>query len=133
MLLLHNLCNFCKKGYGGPVACAAILSSGSFVQALKLPYVDYIEEDSYVFAQSIPWNLGRIVPEQYMLNEYNPPSKLPLSSFPHFFSEAGRDPLSKAMDFYSNKYLRNGIQIQILPWNMDQVEFILHLGITALQ
>lgn len=77
--------SFLQKEYGGPVACAAILSSVSFVQVLKLPHVDYIEEDSYVFAQSIPWNLGRIVPEQYMLNEYNPPSKIPLSSFPHFF------------------------------------------------
>uniref|UniRef100_A0A8D0FKW8 Proprotein convertase subtilisin/kexin type 9 n=1 Tax=Strix occidentalis caurina TaxID=311401 RepID=A0A8D0FKW8_STROC len=30
--------------------------------ALKLPHVEYVEEDAYVFAQSIPWNLGRIVP-----------------------------------------------------------------------
>ncbi|XP_015670518.1 proprotein convertase subtilisin/kexin type 9 [Protobothrops mucrosquamatus] len=42
--------------------------------ALKLPHVDYIEEDSYVFAQSVPWNLGRIVPEQDTLNEYHPPN-----------------------------------------------------------
>ncbi|NXH75974.1 PCSK9 convertase, partial [Hydrobates tethys] len=32
--------------------------------ALKLPHVEYVEEDAYVFAQSIPWNLGRIVPPQ---------------------------------------------------------------------
>uniref|UniRef100_A0A8C8B869 Proprotein convertase subtilisin/kexin type 9 n=1 Tax=Otus sunia TaxID=257818 RepID=A0A8C8B869_9STRI len=34
------------------------------LQALKLPHVEYVEEDAYVFAQSIPWNLGRIVPPQ---------------------------------------------------------------------
>ncbi|KAG8132454.1 hypothetical protein E2320_010306 [Naja naja] len=50
------------------------MSSDVLHMALKLPHVDYIEEDSYVFAQSIPWNLGRIVPEQEMLNEYNPPN-----------------------------------------------------------
>ncbi|XP_026562941.1 proprotein convertase subtilisin/kexin type 9 [Pseudonaja textilis] len=50
------------------------MSSDVLHMALKLPHVDYIEEDSYVFAQSIPWNLGRIVPEQDMLNEYNPPN-----------------------------------------------------------
>uniref|UniRef100_A0A8D2L6W6 Proprotein convertase subtilisin/kexin type 9 n=1 Tax=Varanus komodoensis TaxID=61221 RepID=A0A8D2L6W6_VARKO len=38
------------------------MSSDVLPLALKLPHVDYIEEDSYVFAQSIPWNLGRIVP-----------------------------------------------------------------------
>ncbi|XP_063154076.1 proprotein convertase subtilisin/kexin type 9 [Candoia aspera] len=50
------------------------MSSDVLHMALKLPHVDYIEEDSYVFAQSIPWNLGRIVPEQDNLNEYNPPN-----------------------------------------------------------
>ncbi|XP_025022429.1 proprotein convertase subtilisin/kexin type 9 [Python bivittatus] len=50
------------------------MSSDVLHMALKLPHVDYIEEDSYVFAQSIPWNLGRIVPEQDELNEYNPPN-----------------------------------------------------------
>ncbi|XP_077189723.1 proprotein convertase subtilisin/kexin type 9 [Paroedura picta] len=43
--------------------------------ALRLPHVHYIEEDSYVFAQSVPWNLGRIIPVQYQSNEYNPPNK----------------------------------------------------------
>uniref|UniRef100_A0A8C0HBD9 Proprotein convertase subtilisin/kexin type 9 n=1 Tax=Chelonoidis abingdonii TaxID=106734 RepID=A0A8C0HBD9_CHEAB len=41
------------------------MSSDVLDMALRLPHVDYIEEDSYVFAQSIPWNLGRIVPVQY--------------------------------------------------------------------
>uniref|UniRef100_A0A8C3U307 Proprotein convertase subtilisin/kexin type 9 n=1 Tax=Catharus ustulatus TaxID=91951 RepID=A0A8C3U307_CATUS len=38
------------------------MSSDLLDTALKLPHVKYIEEDAYVFAQSIPWNLGRIVP-----------------------------------------------------------------------
>uniref|UniRef100_A0A7N9D9N8 Proprotein convertase subtilisin/kexin type 9 n=1 Tax=Macaca fascicularis TaxID=9541 RepID=A0A7N9D9N8_MACFA len=42
-------------------------------KALKLPHVDYIEEDSSVFAQSIPWNLERITPARYRADEYQPP------------------------------------------------------------
>ncbi|KAK4820446.1 hypothetical protein QYF61_026631 [Mycteria americana] len=44
-------------------------------QALKLPHVEYVEEDAYVFAQSIPWNLGRIVPPQPSSGAYSPPNK----------------------------------------------------------
>ncbi|XP_060629552.2 proprotein convertase subtilisin/kexin type 9 [Anolis sagrei] len=51
------------------------MSSDVLHMALRLPHVDYIEEDSYVFAQSIPWNLGRIVPVQDNSNEYNPPNR----------------------------------------------------------
>uniref|UniRef100_A0A8C3FR43 Proprotein convertase subtilisin/kexin type 9 n=1 Tax=Chrysemys picta bellii TaxID=8478 RepID=A0A8C3FR43_CHRPI len=51
------------------------MSSDVLDMALRLPHVEYIEEDSYVFAQSIPWNLGRIVPAQYKSGEYNPPNK----------------------------------------------------------
>ncbi|XP_040534092.1 proprotein convertase subtilisin/kexin type 9 [Gallus gallus] len=43
--------------------------------ALKLPHVDYIEEDAYVFAQSIPWNLGRIVPPLPGTDTYSPPNE----------------------------------------------------------
>ncbi|NXN77763.1 PCSK9 convertase, partial [Bombycilla garrulus] len=43
--------------------------------ALRLPHVKYIEEDAYVFAQSIPWNLGRIVPPQPGSGAYSPPNK----------------------------------------------------------
>ncbi|NXN41542.1 PCSK9 convertase, partial [Rhinoptilus africanus] len=43
--------------------------------ALKLPRVEYVEEDAYIFAQSIPWNLGRIVPPQPSLDTYSPPNK----------------------------------------------------------
>ncbi|NXH48941.1 PCSK9 convertase, partial [Dicaeum eximium] len=43
--------------------------------ALRLPHVKYIEEDAYVFAQSIPWNLGRIVPPQPSSGAYSPPNK----------------------------------------------------------
>ncbi|XP_071605891.1 proprotein convertase subtilisin/kexin type 9 [Heliangelus exortis] len=43
--------------------------------ALKLPRVEYVEEDAYVFAQSIPWNLGRIVPPQPSSGAYSPPNK----------------------------------------------------------
>lgn len=46
----------------------------SSLQALKLPHVEYIEEDAYIFAQSVPWNLGRIMPLQ-PLGAYSPPSK----------------------------------------------------------
>ncbi|XP_062961656.1 proprotein convertase subtilisin/kexin type 9 isoform X2 [Cynocephalus volans] len=42
--------------------------------ALRLPRVEYVEEDSSVFAQSIPWNLERIIPARYQKDEYRPPS-----------------------------------------------------------
>ncbi|NWI91923.1 PCSK9 convertase, partial [Pitta sordida] len=51
------------------------MSSDLLDTALKLPHVKYIEEDSYVLAQSIPWNLGRIVPAQPSLGAYSPPNK----------------------------------------------------------
>ncbi|NXK85965.1 PCSK9 convertase, partial [Formicarius rufipectus] len=51
------------------------MSSDVLDMALKLPHVKYIEEDAYVFAQSIPWNLGRIVPPQPSSGVYSPPNK----------------------------------------------------------
>ncbi|NXO02042.1 PCSK9 convertase, partial [Rhinopomastus cyanomelas] len=51
------------------------MSSDVLDMALKLPHVEYIEEDSYVFAQSIPWNLGRIVWPQPSSDTYSPPNK----------------------------------------------------------
>ncbi|NXM08834.1 PCSK9 convertase, partial [Tyrannus savana] len=51
------------------------MSSDVLNMALKLPHVKYIEEDAYVFAQSIPWNLGRVVPLQPSSDSYNPPNK----------------------------------------------------------
>ncbi|NXC83929.1 PCSK9 convertase, partial [Cercotrichas coryphoeus] len=51
------------------------MSSDLLDTALKLPHVKYIEEDAYVFAQSIPWNLGRIVPPQPSSGAYSPPNK----------------------------------------------------------
>ncbi|NXB74357.1 PCSK9 convertase, partial [Donacobius atricapilla] len=51
------------------------MSSDVLGTALKLPQVKYIEEDAYVFAQSIPWNLGRIVPPQPSSGSYSPPNK----------------------------------------------------------
>ncbi|NWT19249.1 PCSK9 convertase, partial [Vireo altiloquus] len=51
------------------------MSSDVLDTALKLPRVKYIEEDAYVFGQSIPWNLGRIVPPQPSLAAYSPPNK----------------------------------------------------------
>uniref|UniRef100_A0A8C3XZX8 Proprotein convertase subtilisin/kexin type 9 n=1 Tax=Catharus ustulatus TaxID=91951 RepID=A0A8C3XZX8_CATUS len=47
------------------------MSSDLLDTALKLPHVKYIEEDAYVFAQSIPWNLGRIVPPQPSSGAYS--------------------------------------------------------------
>ncbi|NXQ36937.1 PCSK9 convertase, partial [Alaudala cheleensis] len=51
------------------------MSSDVLHTALKLPHVKYIEEDAFVFAQSIPWNLGRIVPPQPSSGAYSPPNK----------------------------------------------------------
>ncbi|XP_009978328.1 PREDICTED: proprotein convertase subtilisin/kexin type 9, partial [Tauraco erythrolophus] len=51
------------------------MSSDVLDMALKLPHVEYVEEDAYVFAQSIPWNLGRIVPPQPSSGTYSPPNK----------------------------------------------------------
>uniref|UniRef100_A0A663FJJ9 Proprotein convertase subtilisin/kexin type 9 n=1 Tax=Aquila chrysaetos chrysaetos TaxID=223781 RepID=A0A663FJJ9_AQUCH len=51
------------------------MSSDVLDMALKLPHVEYVEEDAYVFAQSIPWNLGRIVPPQPSSGAYSPPNK----------------------------------------------------------
>ncbi|XP_053806323.1 proprotein convertase subtilisin/kexin type 9 [Vidua chalybeata] len=51
------------------------MSSDVLDTALKLPHVKYIEEDAYVFAQGIPWNLGRIVPPQPSSGTYRPPNK----------------------------------------------------------
>ncbi|KAM6077947.1 proprotein convertase subtilisin/kexin type 9 [Theristicus caerulescens] len=51
------------------------MSSDVLDTALKLPHVEYVEEDAYVFAQSIPWNLGRIVPPKTSSGAYSPPNK----------------------------------------------------------
>ncbi|NXF31399.1 PCSK9 convertase, partial [Nyctibius bracteatus] len=51
------------------------MSSDVLDMALKLPHVEYVEEDTYVFAQSIPWNLARIVPLQSSSGTYSPPNK----------------------------------------------------------
>ncbi|KAM8929953.1 proprotein convertase subtilisin/kexin type 9 [Pelodytes ibericus] len=50
------------------------MSSDMLEMALKLSHVDYIEEDSYVFAQSVPWNLDRIIPAQRVASHFNPPN-----------------------------------------------------------
>ncbi|XP_036244241.1 proprotein convertase subtilisin/kexin type 9 [Molothrus ater] len=51
------------------------MSSDVLDTALKLPHVKYIEEDAYVFAQSIPWNLGRILRPQPSSGSYSTPNK----------------------------------------------------------
>ncbi|XP_030062252.1 proprotein convertase subtilisin/kexin type 9 [Microcaecilia unicolor] len=51
------------------------MSSDMLDMALRLPHVAYIEEDSFIFAQSVPWNLDRIVPSRHIANQYNPPNK----------------------------------------------------------
>ncbi|XP_012662656.1 proprotein convertase subtilisin/kexin type 9 [Otolemur garnettii] len=50
------------------------MSSDLLDLALRLPQVEYIEEDSFVFAQSVPWNLERIIPARYQADEYQPPN-----------------------------------------------------------
>ncbi|XP_052573550.1 proprotein convertase subtilisin/kexin type 9 isoform X5 [Peromyscus californicus insignis] len=47
------------------------MSSDLLGLALQLPHVEYIEEDSFVFAQSIPWNLERIIPAGQQTEEYS--------------------------------------------------------------
>lgn len=49
------------------------MSSDLLGLALKLPHVEYIEEDSLVFAQSIPWNLERIIPAWQQTEEDSSP------------------------------------------------------------
>nr|XP_033722024.1 proprotein convertase subtilisin/kexin type 9 isoform X3 [Tursiops truncatus] len=49
--------------------------SGDLLElALTLPHVQYIEEDSLVFAQSIPWNLERILPARRQADEHHAPT-----------------------------------------------------------
>ncbi|XP_057602917.1 proprotein convertase subtilisin/kexin type 9 isoform X4 [Hippopotamus amphibius kiboko] len=49
--------------------------SGDLMElALRLPHIHYIEEDSFVFAQSIPWNLERILPVRRQANEHRAPN-----------------------------------------------------------
>ncbi|XP_034358880.1 proprotein convertase subtilisin/kexin type 9 isoform X1 [Arvicanthis niloticus] len=56
------------------------MSSDLLGLALKLPHVEYIEEDSFVFAQSIPWNLERIIPAWQQTEEDSSPGKVPAGS-----------------------------------------------------
>ncbi|XP_069336149.1 proprotein convertase subtilisin/kexin type 9 isoform X6 [Eulemur rufifrons] len=59
----------------GPADTAQHTVTATFhrcAKALKLPHVEYIEEDSSVFAQSVPWNLDRITPARYQEDEYHP-------------------------------------------------------------
>uniref|UniRef100_A0A4W4HJZ1 Proprotein convertase subtilisin/kexin type 9 n=1 Tax=Electrophorus electricus TaxID=8005 RepID=A0A4W4HJZ1_ELEEL len=48
------------------------MSSDVLHMAVKLPHVEYIEEDSSIFAQGSPWNLERIV--QTKTGKYKPPN-----------------------------------------------------------
>lgn len=53
------------------------MSSDVLHLALKLPHVQYIEEDSSIFAQSAPWNLQKILQPYVGLSEnttYKPPN-----------------------------------------------------------
>ncbi|XP_061094330.1 proprotein convertase subtilisin/kexin type 9 [Conger conger] len=50
------------------------MSSDVLHLAVRLPHVDYIEEDSSIFAQGIPWNLDRIVQTKHTAGKYSPPN-----------------------------------------------------------
>uniref|UniRef100_A0A671LNR2 Proprotein convertase subtilisin/kexin type 9 n=1 Tax=Sinocyclocheilus anshuiensis TaxID=1608454 RepID=A0A671LNR2_9TELE len=50
------------------------MSSDVLHMAVKLPHVEYIEEDSSIFAQSIPWNLQRILQNKHETGKYSPPN-----------------------------------------------------------
>ncbi|XP_029110846.1 proprotein convertase subtilisin/kexin type 9 [Scleropages formosus] len=50
------------------------MSSDVLDMAMKLPHVEYIEEDSSIFAQAVPWNLDRIVLSKHTAGMYSPPN-----------------------------------------------------------
>uniref|UniRef100_UPI00398E53F1 proprotein convertase subtilisin/kexin type 9 n=1 Tax=Pristiophorus japonicus TaxID=55135 RepID=UPI00398E53F1 len=50
------------------------MSSDVLDMALRLPHIEYIEEDSSLFAQTIPWNLNRIIPSEQTVENYTPPN-----------------------------------------------------------
>ncbi|KAK3516583.1 hypothetical protein QTP70_021957 [Hemibagrus guttatus] len=50
------------------------MSSEVLPMALKLPHVAYVEEDSSIFAQGIPWNLERIIQKKHETGKYTPPN-----------------------------------------------------------
>ncbi|XP_030626616.1 proprotein convertase subtilisin/kexin type 9 [Chanos chanos] len=50
------------------------MSSDVLHMAVKLPHVEYIEEDSSIFAQGIPWNLARITQSRQETGKYTPPN-----------------------------------------------------------
>ncbi|XP_003200725.1 proprotein convertase subtilisin/kexin type 9 isoform X1 [Danio rerio] len=50
------------------------MSSDVLHMAVKLPHVEYIEEDSSIFAQSIPWNLQRVLQNKHEAGKYSPPN-----------------------------------------------------------
>ncbi|XP_051868986.1 proprotein convertase subtilisin/kexin type 9 [Pristis pectinata] len=50
------------------------MSSDVLDMALRLPHIEYIEEDSSLFAQTVPWNLNRIVPSGNTAEQYTPPN-----------------------------------------------------------
>uniref|UniRef100_A0A8B9K953 Proprotein convertase subtilisin/kexin type 9 n=1 Tax=Astyanax mexicanus TaxID=7994 RepID=A0A8B9K953_ASTMX len=63
------------RTYSGAVRGFLVkMSSDVLHMALKLPHVDYIEEDSTVFAQGLPWNLERIVQTEHESGKYTPPN-----------------------------------------------------------
>ncbi|XP_066532805.1 proprotein convertase subtilisin/kexin type 9 [Hoplias malabaricus] len=63
------------RTYSGAVRGFLVkMSSDVLHMALKLPHVDYIEEDSTVFAQGLPWNLERIVQTKQESGKYTPPN-----------------------------------------------------------
>ncbi|XP_076873158.1 proprotein convertase subtilisin/kexin type 9 isoform X2 [Brachyhypopomus gauderio] len=50
------------------------MSSDVLHMAVKLPHVEYIEEDSSIFAQGTPWNLERIIQTKHEPGKYTPPN-----------------------------------------------------------
>ncbi|KAG7276126.1 LOW QUALITY PROTEIN: hypothetical protein CRUP_026215, partial [Coryphaenoides rupestris] len=55
----------------------AKMSSDALHLAAKLPHVSYIEEDSSIFGQSVPWNLQRLLRPQHVApdpGQYQPPN-----------------------------------------------------------
>ncbi|GCB74653.1 hypothetical protein scyTo_0003744, partial [Scyliorhinus torazame] len=50
------------------------MSSDALDMALRLPHIEYIEEDSSLFAQTSLWNLNRIAPSEQKMEQYTPPN-----------------------------------------------------------
>ncbi|CAL8307099.1 unnamed protein product [Lota lota] len=72
-----NLLEVLRTFSGSSPGFLVKMSSDVLHLAVKLPHVEYIEEDSFLFAQSVPWNLQRLLQPHYTVpdtRKYRPPN-----------------------------------------------------------